>query len=289
MDLAQLETIAETEISSRPPNRLHCCMGTGCRAAGSAEVKLAAEHAVAEAGLASSVRVVGVGCPGWCSHGPLLEVVPSGPLYQRVRPSQCRGIVAALQGGVCDAVALDRSHPFLTRQFKIVRAIADRIDPERIEDYIAEGGYRALEQAVHTAPAEVVTTVMKSGLRGRGGAGYPTGLKWATVAKMPDQQKYVICNGDEGDPGAFMDRAVMEDTPHQFWKGWRLPAMQWEPTKVSFMFERNTPWQSSGFAKQSRKLINWVYLVRVSLALPSSFMLKSASERVLMCVARRPL
>jgi bidirectional [NiFe] hydrogenase diaphorase subunit len=194
-------------------------MGTGCRTAGAADVKAAAEEAVVNAGLSSQVRVVGVGCPGWCSHGPLLEVSPSGRIFQRVIPKQCQGIIASLKGGGCEAQEVDRSHPFFVLQKKVVRAIADRIDPERVEEYIAEGGYRALEQAVHTLPAEVVNTVMKSGLRGRGGAGYPTGLKWATVAKMPDQQKYVVCNGDEGDPGAFMDRAVMEDTPHQVLEG----------------------------------------------------------------------
>jgi bidirectional [NiFe] hydrogenase diaphorase subunit len=98
---------------------------------------------------------------------------------------------------------------------KIVRKNSGKIDPERIEEYIAQGGYTSLYKAIYDlTPQAVVEEITKSGLRGRGGAGYPTGLKWATVAKMPGKQKYVICNADEGDPGAFMDRSVLESDPH---------------------------------------------------------------------------
>jgi bidirectional [NiFe] hydrogenase diaphorase subunit len=115
--------------------------------------------------------------------------------------------------------------PFFQRQKKIVLENSGVIDPERIEDYIAHDGYRALVTAItEMTPQEVIDQVKSSGLRGRGGAGYPTGLKWSTVAKTGEQQKYVICNADEGDPGAFMDRAVLESDPHRVLEGMAIAA-----------------------------------------------------------------
>jgi bidirectional [NiFe] hydrogenase diaphorase subunit len=179
---------------------------------------------VQQRGLADRVEVVGVGCPGLCSQGPLVESVPDGALYGRVVPEQATEIVAACDGQPCGATRIDTTLPFFARQKKIVRATAGKIDPERIESYIAVGGYEGLYLALQQPPAEVVRVITASGLRGRGGAGYPTGLKWATVAKMPPDQKYVIGNGDEGDPGAFMDRAVMEDASHQVLEGMAIAA-----------------------------------------------------------------
>lgn len=112
------------------------------------------------------------------------------------------------------------NHPFFARQMRVVREYSGKIDPERIEEYIAVGGYESLHKAIYEmTPAAVVDQISKSGLRGRGGGGYPTGLKWATVAKMPEGQKYIICNGDEGDPGAFMDRSILESDPHLVLEG----------------------------------------------------------------------
>jgi bidirectional [NiFe] hydrogenase diaphorase subunit len=114
----------------------------------------------------------------------------------------------------------DRNHPFFMRQMPIVLENSGKINPERIEAYIAVGGYQQLYNALYEKKvAEVVEEITRSGLRGRGGGGYPTGLKWATVAKMPKEQKYVICNADEGDPGAFMDRSVLESDPHRVLEG----------------------------------------------------------------------
>jgi bidirectional [NiFe] hydrogenase diaphorase subunit len=220
MELTELRELAEKERKDRKTIRLYCCTSTGCQAANSLAVKTALDRAVEAAGLSDRVQVVGVGCMGFCGQGPMVEVDPDGFHYEKVTPEQAPSIIDALNGGEATAMLGDSQHPFFTRQFKIVREHSGKIDPERIEDYIAVGGYQALYHALHEmTPEDVVKEITKSGLRGRGGAGYPTGLKWATVAKTPPGQKYVICNGDEGDPGAFMDRSVLESDPHRVLEG----------------------------------------------------------------------
>ena len=165
-----------------------------------------------------------VGCLGLCGAGPLVSVEPSGRLYQRVRISDAPAIVDSL-GGVVERIQLDPQVPFFTRQHRIVLENSGAIDPDRLEDYIAAGGYLALAKALaEMTPAEIVAQVTRSGLRGRGGAGYPTGLKWGTVAKAAGSPKIVICNADEGDPGAFMDRSVLESDPHRVLEGMAIAA-----------------------------------------------------------------
>ncbi len=220
MDLAELVQMAEKEHAGRKPCRVSCCTSTGCESARSQEVlqRMRAEAEVRN--LTDRVAVVGVGCLGFCGGGPLVGVEPGGLLYQKVTPESAPSIIAALDGGSATAPLGDWNHPFYAGQLKIVRETSGKIDPERVEEYVAEGGYRALHQALtEMTPADVVQTITRSGLRGRGGAGYPTGLKWATVARTTATQKFVVCNGDEGDPGAFMDRSVMEDDPHRVLEG----------------------------------------------------------------------
>ncbi|HIK27337.1 MAG: NADH-quinone oxidoreductase subunit NuoF [Oscillatoriaceae bacterium SKW80] len=220
MDLAELKEIAEKERVAQKSIRVHCCTSTGCQAANSLTVKKNLETAVKQLGLSERVQVVGVGCMGFCGRGPLVQVEPLDKFYEEVKPEQAASIIDEINGGTATAKAGDSKHPFFTKQLKIVREHSGKIDPERIEEYIAVGGYQSLYKVIHDmSPAEVVEEVTKSGLRGRGGAGYPTGLKWATVAKMPPGQKYVICNADEGDPGAFMDRSVLESDPHKIIEG----------------------------------------------------------------------
>jgi bidirectional [NiFe] hydrogenase diaphorase subunit len=164
----------------------------------------------------------------FCGRGPLVEIDIPGVLYQQVSGDQVEAIVDALKqnkAAESGATPLDREHPFFTLQQPIVLENSGKIDPERIEEYIAVGGYQNLYHVIHDmSPDEVVDEVTRSGLRGRGGGGYPTGLKWATVAKMPEGQKYVICNADEGDPGAFMDRSVLESDPHRIIEGMAIAA-----------------------------------------------------------------
>ena len=232
MDLSELHAIAERERGRRKATCIRCCTSSGCQASAALELERRLGEAVAAAGLADEVEVVGVGCMGFCGQGPIVSVEPGDLLYERVRPEQADGIVAALAGGACDAERGDHQHPFFARQLPIVRRNGGRIDPERIESYIAAGGYQALYTALHEmSPAEVIGAIAASGLRGRGGAGYPTGLKWATVAKSVGgaqggarTRKYVVCNGDEGDPGAFMDRSILESDPHLVLEGMSIAA-----------------------------------------------------------------
>ncbi len=220
MDLTELQDIAEEERKAKKSIRVHCCTSTGCQAANSLGVKKNLEGAVKAADLGDRVQVVGVGCMGFCGRGPLVEIDPQEKLYEEVTPDDAASIIESLNGGTATANEGDMDHPFFARQMRIVRETSGKIDPERIEEYIAAGGYQSLYKVIHDmTPAEVVDEISKSGLRGRGGGGYPTGLKWATMAKMPGEQKYVICNADEGDPGAFMDRSVLESDPHRVLEG----------------------------------------------------------------------
>ena len=220
MELIELIELAEAEKQAQKPIRIHCCTSTGCQAANSLDVKKQIEQAVKTAGCQDKIQVVGVGCMGFCGQGPIVEVEPESRQYEKVTPEQAPSIIEAIEGGETDALPGNLNHPFFSHQLKIVREFSGKIDPEKIGEYIAVGGYQALHHAIYEmTPAEVVAEITQAGLRGRGGAGYPTGLKWATVAKMPPGQKYVICNADEGDPGAFMDRSVLESDPHRILEG----------------------------------------------------------------------
>jgi bidirectional [NiFe] hydrogenase diaphorase subunit len=220
MDRIDLGDLARREQEARTGVRLHCCTASGCLASGSGDVKKVLEQTVAERGLQDRVRVVGVGCLGLCGRGPLVELNPPATLFERVSTTTAASLVGAAVGETPRASQIDSAHPFFSGQRKIVCATSGQIDSERVEEYVATDGYRALQLALtEMTPGEVVQIVSDSGLRGRGGAGYPTGLKWATVARMPAGQKFVVCNGDEGDPGAFMDRSVMESDPHRILEG----------------------------------------------------------------------
>jgi len=220
MLLEQLIAIAEKEKAARKEICIRCCMAAGCMSSRAGEIKDSIEKAVSESVLQNRVEVRRVGCMGSCGQGPMVGVEPVGLLYQHVTPENAASIVGGLGGGSAEAELGDPEHPFFSRQTLIVCANSGRIDPERIEDYIEAGGYLTLQQVVsELQPSQVIDAVLKSGLRGRGGAGYPTGLKWGTVAKSSGAHKFVVCNGDEGDPGAFMDRSVLESDPHRVLEG----------------------------------------------------------------------
>jgi bidirectional [NiFe] hydrogenase diaphorase subunit len=219
VDLTDLDRITAQE-EQRPPRQIRCCIAAGCVSAGSDAVLSRLEGSVKEAGLSDQVRVAGAGCMRLCSQGPLVRVDPDGAMYQKVTPENAPSIVSGLKGGGVEAEACDPHSPFFALQSSLVLENSGRVEPERIESYIAAGGYRALHDAIYEMrPDEVIDAVTRSGLRGRGGAGYPTGVKWATVAKNPGQRKYVVCNADEGDPGAFMNRSVLESDPHRVLEG----------------------------------------------------------------------
>jgi bidirectional [NiFe] hydrogenase diaphorase subunit len=220
-----LAAIAEKERATRKKFTLRCCMAAGCMSSNGEAVKAALEKAVVDAGLASQVEVRGVGCMRLCCQGPLVQVDPDAALYQKVTAEDAASIVGTLRGGKSGVERGDPEQPFFKKQVSIVLANSGLIDPERIESYIAAEGYQALHKALlEMTPKDVVEEMVQSGLRGRGGAGYPTGLKWATVAKAATGKKYVICNADEGDPGAFMDRSVLESDPHSVLEGMAVAA-----------------------------------------------------------------
>jgi bidirectional [NiFe] hydrogenase diaphorase subunit len=225
MVIDDLNEIAEQERAARKKFTIRCCMAAGCVSSNSGAIKKALEKSVQDAGLQELVEVRGVGCMKLCCQGPLVQVDPDGPLYERVTPEDAASLVGTIKGGKTEVQSGDPKSPFFTEQFSIVLANSGMVDPERIESYIAAEGYQALHNVLREMmPKEVVDEVVKSGLRGRGGAGYPTGLKWATVAKTENLQKYVICNADEGDPGAFMDRSVLESDPHSILEGMAIAA-----------------------------------------------------------------
>jgi bidirectional [NiFe] hydrogenase diaphorase subunit len=229
--LDNLQTIAAKERAALPPVRLRVCTAAGCLSSGAEAVKHRLEEVVDGAGLGEGIAVCAVGCLRLCCQGPLVAVDPAGTLYEQVEPAQAASILAVLDD-TAESEATgpaarrgDPRSPFFTRQCSLVLENCGRIEPERIESYIAADGYQALHQVLQEmSPADVVDAITRSGLRGRGGAGYPTGVKWATVAKMPPGRKYVVCNADEGDPGAYMDRGILESDPHRVLEGMAIAA-----------------------------------------------------------------
>jgi len=225
-----IEELKSTALQERAANKnricVNVCNAAGCQSLHSEEIKTALVKAASDEGLnAISCHVRQVGCLGLCGAGPLVSVEPSGLLYQHVQPENAPGIIRQLNGPPVERIALDPKLPFFARQERIVLENSGTIDPERLEDYIAADGYLALATVLsEMTPANVVAEITKSGLRGRGGAGYPTGLKWSTVAKAAGPEKVVICNADEGDPGAFMDRSVLESDPHRVLEGMVIAA-----------------------------------------------------------------
>jgi bidirectional [NiFe] hydrogenase diaphorase subunit len=222
----QLDEIAESErgAQSRFAERVHVCVAAGCLSCQSQSVKDALDREVSRRGIKDRCQIKGVGCMGLCAGGPLVST-SSGVLYQKVQAADGAAILDSLGGQPVSHLVCPRDTPFFQRQKKIVLENSGVVDPERIEDYIAAEGYSAVIKALtEMAPREVIDQVTKSGLRGRGGAGYPTGLKWSTVSKSVGTKKYVICNGDEGDPGAFMDRSVLESDPHRVLEGMLIAA-----------------------------------------------------------------
>lgn len=218
----------EIESSQSARHTVKVCVAAGCLSSQSDAVKSALEAGVNGHGC----KVKGVGCIGLCSQGPLVEVEEhqedgrsAKVMYQNVTPADAPAILDSLGQEPVERLVCPTDIPFFQRQTKIVLENSGEIDPERIEEYIAVEGYRALLTAVtERSPNDIIDEMIKSGLRGRGGGGYPTGLKWVTVAKANGPLKYVICNADEGDPGAFMDRSVLESDPHRVLEGMALAA-----------------------------------------------------------------
>jgi bidirectional [NiFe] hydrogenase diaphorase subunit len=226
----------EREQQEQFDSRIFCCMSTACIASGAEAALEALEGAVdgLEQGETGSLEVVPTGCTGLCSRGPLLRVETKDQpdiYYADVTPEIAVQVVAetaspngASKNGL-QAHVLPNDLPFFTKQTRVVLTECGAVNPEKLEDYLAHDGYSALARAVNEmTPEEVCDEIIRSGLRGRGGAGFPTGVKWNFVREASDETKYIIANGDEGDPGAYMDRTVMEAAPHRVLEGMLIGA-----------------------------------------------------------------
>ncbi len=212
------------EIAEEPARATaYVCEAASCLSLQSNEVTGRLRELAAEAGM-SDVEVKRVGCLGLCAAGPLVEIAETGRLFERVTPDAVQPVVDALRA-VSETDVRAPQGPFFERQLRVATENFGRVDPESLDDYVERGGYEALRRVLSDMTStEVREEVTRSGLRGRGGAGFPTGLKWTTVAKAQGAQKYVICNADEGDPGAFMDRSVLESDPYRILEGMTIAA-----------------------------------------------------------------
>jgi bidirectional [NiFe] hydrogenase diaphorase subunit len=224
MTVEELKELAEKELERQHQykHRITYCSAAGCASCGGNAVRDTLAKTIKARNLEKDVEIAGTGCMGLCGEGPLVRIAEDGALYQRVDAGIAERIIDEhiLQGKPVAENLVDTTNPFFSSQMKIVLENCGTMDSERIDDYIASGGYEALAKAVtEMQPAEVAEEVRRSGIRGRGGAGYPTGLKWGIVRKAQGEQKYVVCNADEGDPGAFMDRSVLEGDPHRVLEG----------------------------------------------------------------------
>ena len=208
-------------------NYILVCGGTGCRASHSEHIITALRKELDEAGLSDQVQVIRTGCFGFCEQGPIVKTVPDNTFYVSVKPEDAEAIIREhiIKGRKVERLLYvapdtgrhvsDSKHmEFYKPQVRIAMRNCGFIDPENINEYIARDGYAALGKVLEMRPEEVIREIMDSGLRGRGGGGFPTGLKWKITREVQADQKYVVCNADEGDPGAFMDRSILEGDPH---------------------------------------------------------------------------
>lgn len=247
MNRTELQTLAAKarEKQAGIRHKICVCCGASCISSGSEAVLQKLQQEVKDRGLETTVEVIPTGCMGPCNQGPLLKYLPNNTIYQHIN---CDNLAAVVQSQLVEGKPLEElllfadsrkkpfvnaaEDPFFKKQLKIALKDCGDINPEVLEDYLAVGGYQALDKALfQLSPEAVIAEVKHSRIRGRGGAGYPTGFKWETVYKYVSDQKYVICNGDEGDPGAFMDRSVLEGNPHRILEGMAIAGYALGATK----------------------------------------------------------
>ncbi|MBM7624148.1 NADH-quinone oxidoreductase subunit NuoF [Sporohalobacter salinus] len=214
------------------------CGGTGCVSSGCKEVQESLKDELKKQDLIDEIKIVETGCHGFCEKGPILIIYPEGVFYCEVQPGDMEELVEEhiLKGRIVDRLLYEeplteenipayQNIDFYKKQQRVVLSNCGKIDPESIEEYIAEDGYKAVGEALTSmTPEEVIDEVKESGLRGRGGGGFPTGLKWQFAYDEEGDKKYIICNADEGDPGAFMDRSILEGDPHRVIEGMIIAA-----------------------------------------------------------------
>ena len=237
---AELEKFRKDLLSARNPDKpcIAVCTGTGCLALGAANLVTALKEEIKKQGLEAEVDVRETGCPGFCERGPLLVIYPEEICYLQVQPEDAKEIVSQtiLAGKTIDRllyvdsvagekIVHESEIPFYKNQMRLLIGSNIKIDPKNIDDYLVLDGYSALSKVLSRMTSEqVLEEVKKSNLRGRGGGGFPAGRKWEECRNAPDEIKYVIVNADEGDPGAFMDRAILEGNPHAVLEGLTIGA-----------------------------------------------------------------
>ncbi|OEU48883.1 MAG: NADH dehydrogenase, partial [Desulfobacterales bacterium S3730MH5] len=230
-----LERLKESILAQEKPDTktVVVCCGTGCLACGSRHVREALEDEIRIQEPDEDIIVKKTGCRGFCENGPIVVVGPEDVFYQHVAKEDVPEIVSEtlvkgdiVERLVCEDTTTGNKYiheadiPFYKKQARVVLRHCGHVDPTSIEDYIRVGGYQAMATGISKlSPEEVIDCIKESGLRGRGGAGFPAGLKWESSRNAPGEEKYIICNGDEGDPGAFMDRSLMEGDPHSVIEG----------------------------------------------------------------------
>lgn len=225
-ELIEISQKYQDTISSYK-HKILICGGASCHSLGSVSFKKVIEDVLGKYGLKNDVIVINVGCLGLCGKGPLVRIEPEGVIYTSVDIEKLSEIIERhfVKGTPKGEKVVNKDDPFYKKQFYIVLKDFDKVDPTNLEGYIASGGYSALAKALtEMSRQDVINEIKKSQLRGRGGAGFPTGIKWETVAKQNSETKFVVCNGDEGDPGAFMDRSVMESMPYRLLEGMTIAA-----------------------------------------------------------------
>ncbi len=231
----QLNRLRETLVGVVKPNMpyVSICAGTGCLACGCKPVADEFKRLLAERSLEKKCLLKTTGCHGFCERGPVVVIHPQGIFYQQMKPADVEEVVEKTieKGEIVhrllyrhpqtgEEIVREEDVPFYKYQKRIVLANNGKLDPRDIEDYIRLDGYQAMAKALfEMTPEEVIDAVKRSGLRGRGGAGFPTGVKWEFCRKSPGDEKFIICNADEGDPGAYMDRSVLEGNPHSVIEG----------------------------------------------------------------------
>jgi len=231
----ELEALRGSLAKAEKPETvcISVCLGTGCQAYGSATVAEALDQEIRKQGLSEKIKVKNTGCHGFCERGPILVIRPRGIFYQKVKPEDAPEIIGKtvlggeiierllyVEPGTEKKVIYEKDVPFYRKQSRIIFGNNGSIDPASIADYIRIGGYSALSKALFKmSPDGIIEEIKKSNLRGRGGGGFPTGVKWESCRKARGEPKYVLCNADEGDPGAFMDRSLLEGNPHSVLEG----------------------------------------------------------------------
>lgn len=233
--VVELEDLRSEILAKKDPDKLciAVCGGPGCLAKQCLQVRDAFINEISAKDLTDKIDIRTTGCHGYCERGPLALILPQGIFYQRLSVNDVAEIVeeTIINNRIVDRLLYtdtetnsllekEEDVPFYKKQMRLLLSNHSKIDPHSLEDYLAIGGYSALAKVLGSMkPREVIDEIKKSGLRGRGGGGFPTGLKWESTSKAPGDIRYVICNADEGDPGAFMDRSILEGNPHSVLEG----------------------------------------------------------------------